>query len=113
MNREERRREGKIPSRKVGSVDSSAASSALLREAQMHHQSGRLDDAERAYRLMLDRAPTHPDALHGLGLLTYRRGDAKADGAGRSGKPVALRSDAIQRAYHHEPDAHVERAARS
>ncbi len=77
MNREERRRDEKIHSRKAGSMDSSAASSALLREAQMHHQSGRLDDAERAYRLMLDRAPTHPDALHGLGLLTYRRGDAK------------------------------------
>ncbi|MGZ9189955.1 MAG: tetratricopeptide repeat protein, partial [Nitrospira sp.] len=63
-------------SRRAGSVDSSA-SSALLREAQMHHQAGRLDEAERAYRLLLDRAPAQPDALHGLGLLTYRRGNAK------------------------------------
>ena len=61
----------------TGNASGSAASSALLREAQIHHQSGRLDEAERAYRLMLDRAPAQPDALHGLGLLIYRRGNAK------------------------------------
>ena len=76
MNREERRREGKMHSRRAGSEDSSA-SSALLREAQMHHQAGRLDEAERVYRLILNRAPAQPDALHGLGLLIYRRGNAK------------------------------------
>ena len=74
MNREERRREGKMLSRRAVSIDGAAAS-ALLREAQMHHQAGRMDEAERTYRLILDRVPAQPDALHGLGLLTYRRGN--------------------------------------
>ncbi|MDP9132189.1 MAG: tetratricopeptide repeat protein, partial [Nitrospirota bacterium] len=53
----------------------SAAAFVLLREAQVHHQSGRLDEAERIYRQILDRVPAQPEALHGLGLLTYRRGN--------------------------------------
>lgn len=76
MNREERRREEKIQSRNVGNATGSALS-ALLREAQMHHQAGRIDQAERSYRLVLDRVPAQPDALHGVGLLTYRRGNVK------------------------------------
>ena len=76
MNREERRRQEKIHSRRDGNASGSAAS-ALLREAQMHQQAGRSDEAERAYRLILDRVPGQPDALHGLGLLTYRRGNVK------------------------------------
>ncbi|MCE3224495.1 MAG: uncharacterized protein K0S58_2675 [Nitrospira sp.] len=76
MNREERRREEKIQSRTAGNVAGSALST-LLREAQVHHQAGRIDQAERAYRMILDRLPAQPEALHGLGLLTYRRGQAK------------------------------------
>ena len=33
-----------------------------------HHQSGRLGEAERAYRHVLSQAPGQPDALHLLGL---------------------------------------------
>ncbi len=76
MNREERRREEKVLARRAGSADGAAAL-ALLREAQMHHQAGRLDEAERGYRLILDRVPAQAEALHGLGLLTYRRGNVK------------------------------------
>ena len=72
MNREERRREEKLQGKSAGGA---AAAAAGLREAQMHHQAGRLDDAERGYQQLLARIPAQPDALHGLGLLLYRRGN--------------------------------------
>ena len=73
MNREERRREEKLRARKAGGLDGQAAA-AQLREAQQHHQAGRLDEAEREYLLLLDHSSIRPEALHGLGLLNYRRG---------------------------------------
>ena len=69
MNREERRRAEKVQSQRSGTVSSAAS---ILREAQLHHQAGRIDEAEQGYRLILERAPAQPDALHGLGLLLYR-----------------------------------------
>jgi tetratricopeptide (TPR) repeat protein len=45
---------------------------ALLNEGTAHLQGGRFQEAERAYRLALDMAPNHPEALHHLGLLFYR-----------------------------------------
>ena len=74
MNREERRRDEKLHGKNAGG---SAAAAAFLREAQLHHQAGRLDDAERGYHQLLARLPAQPDALHGLGLLLYRRGNLK------------------------------------
>ncbi len=71
MNREERRREETLRGKRAGGGE---PTSAFLREAQGHHQAGRLDEAERGYRLLLERLPAQPDALHGLGLLMYRRG---------------------------------------
>ena len=74
MNREERRREEKLHGKNAGGA---AAASAFLRETQLHHQAGRLDEAERGYHRLLERLPAQPDALHGLGLLLYRRGNLK------------------------------------
>ncbi|MBX3238052.1 MAG: tetratricopeptide repeat protein [Nitrospiraceae bacterium] len=74
MNREERRRQEKLASRGGGHADA-MTTRALLGEGAAHHQAGRLDKAERAYLLVLDAMPGQPDALHGLGLLAYRRGD--------------------------------------
>ena len=45
---------------------------ALLNEGTAHLQGERFQDAERSYRLALDMAPDHPEALHHLGLLFYR-----------------------------------------
>lgn len=47
-----------------------------LNEAMRHHQSGRLAEAERLYRLALTRAPDHPMALHYLGLAAHQQGRA-------------------------------------
>jgi Flp pilus assembly protein TadD len=94
VNREERRRQEKI-GEKNPRREQVMASAGLLRQAQMHHQAGRLDEAERDYRLILERPASQPEALHGLGLVTYRRGKlqeaiewlARACAAG-SGNPV-------------------------
>ncbi|BFU93553.1 MAG: conserved protein of unknown function [Nitrospira sp.] len=43
-----------------------------LNQGKAHHQAGRLAEAEQAYRQALTIAPRHPDALHLLGLLSYR-----------------------------------------
>lgn len=43
-------------------------------DAIRHHEAGRLRDAEKLYRSMLDAAPDHPDALHLLGVLLTQIG---------------------------------------
>ncbi len=73
MNRAERRRQEKLSARAGGATDSVAAK-ALLDQANAHHQAGRLQEAEGAYRLLLGMTPDHPEAIHGLGLLAYRSG---------------------------------------
>lgn len=50
----------------------------LIAEAIRHHEAGRLDEADAAYRLALVEAPTHPAILHNLGLLAVSRGDRRA-----------------------------------
>lgn len=40
-----------------------------LQQAIHHHRAGRLQDAERLYRTILEVVPQHPDANHNLGVL--------------------------------------------
>ena len=42
--------------------------------ALLHHQSGRLPDAEALYRQILAADPNHPDALHLLGVIAHQLG---------------------------------------
>jgi protein O-GlcNAc transferase len=42
--------------------------------AVRHHQAGRLNEAERLYRQMLQADPRHADALHFLGVLAHQAG---------------------------------------
>jgi protein O-GlcNAc transferase len=60
--------------------------------ALAHHQSGRLADAERAYRAILAQMPRHPDALHLLGLLAHQCGKSQA-GADLMHQAIAVRDD--------------------
>src|SRR5271170_4658129 len=39
-----------------------------------HHRAGRLDEADKLYRQVLVREPSHPDALHLLGVINGQRG---------------------------------------
>jgi protein O-GlcNAc transferase len=57
--------------------DKAAKSQALrdaLHEAIAAHRAGRLDDAERIYRAILEAKPEHFDATHLLGLAQLQRG---------------------------------------
>lgn len=47
----------------------------LLKSALVHHQQGRLDEAEHLYRQVLDHQPHQQDALRLLGVLCRQRGD--------------------------------------
>jgi len=46
----------------------------IMSAAIQHHQAGRLDIAEQAYRQILAVAPNQPDALHLLGVVAHQRG---------------------------------------
>lgn len=60
----------------------------LLEEAIVHQDAGRVDEAERICRRILQSEPAQPDALHLLGLIAGQRGDFD--------KAVALIQQAIQ-----------------
>jgi tetratricopeptide (TPR) repeat protein len=45
-----------------------------LQQAIAHHQAGRLLEAERLYRVVLDKHPNHADASHNLGVLAVQAG---------------------------------------
>ncbi len=60
----------------------------ILQSALVHHQAGRLQQAEALYRQILQTVPDHPDALHYLGVLAHQMG--KSDSA------VELISQAIR-----------------
>ncbi len=47
---------------------------ALLKEAVARHRAGRLDEAERLYRLVLTAEPRQPDVHHNLGAVLAQRG---------------------------------------
>ncbi len=57
-----------------------------LAEAFDHHQAGRLAEAEAIYKRILDSQPDHADALHLLGMISYRQGalDEAVDLIGRA-----------------------------
>jgi predicted O-linked N-acetylglucosamine transferase (SPINDLY family) len=66
-----------------------------LETAVAHHQAGRLAEAERIYRQILDLVPDHADALHLLGLVAVQVGH------------TAAAIDLIGRALAVEPEAGV------
>ncbi|MBI1891040.1 MAG: tetratricopeptide repeat protein [Burkholderiales bacterium] len=51
---------------------------AALQQAVAHHQAGRLQDAERFYRAILQAQPRHPDANHNMGCLAMQVGNHAA-----------------------------------
>ena len=47
---------------------------SVLRQAVTHHQAGRLQEAERLYRSVLQTYPNHPDVNHSMGMLAMQLG---------------------------------------
>lgn len=72
----------------MASSDSQAVTT-LFRTATACHQSGRLAEAEKHYRQVLDKAPNHADALHYLGLLLQQ--------GGNTDEAIALLTRAVDR----------------
>jgi len=68
MNRADRRRQ----EAQQGTGHYNTQVSSLLAEGKAHQQAGRLLEADLTYRHALDIAPRHPEALHLLGLVSYR-----------------------------------------
>ena len=66
---------------------------AALERAQLAHQQGRIDEAERAYRAILDRHPGEPVAEHFLGVVQWQRGQLE-EAEARMRRSIAARADA-------------------
>ena len=45
-----------------------------IQRAMLHHQAGRLAQAEDGYRFVLSRQPNHPKALEMLGVIAHQVG---------------------------------------
>ena len=75
-----------------------------LQTALDHHQAGRLTEAERIYRQVLQVEPRNVDALHLLGLVAHQLGiNAQAveliESAHRFGRPQAASLNSLGKAY--------------
>jgi tetratricopeptide (TPR) repeat protein len=55
-------------------MTASEKTDAILEKAQHLHQQGRLQEAEALYREVLQREPSHPEALLFLGLIRHQQG---------------------------------------
>src|SRR5258708_15916147 len=58
----------------TGGLPGGVSASEAMATAQAHHEAGRFREAEAIYRQVLDVSPSHPDALHLMGLLAYQPG---------------------------------------
>ena len=67
----------------------------VFTEALQHHQAGRLAEAEKGYRLILDSNPRHSDSLHLLGVIGLQMGH------------LAPALDLIQQAVDLRPDGAI------
>jgi hypothetical protein len=81
---------------------SHASHASLLREAKRHHKANRLAEAERLYRLALERKPEDAEALHFFRMLQHQRGHAAA--------AVAVAVELLYQAVAFRPDQREFRA---
>ena len=62
----------------TANIPGNATPDGLLRRAVVHHQAGRLQEAEQLYRAILRDQPFHADANHNIGVLATQRGQQAA-----------------------------------
>jgi tetratricopeptide (TPR) repeat protein len=55
-------------------MEDSLPASELMQNGLVHHQAGRLQEAEAIYQSILQEQPQHPDALHLLGVIAHQVG---------------------------------------
>ncbi|MEI7842373.1 MAG: tetratricopeptide repeat protein [Gallionellaceae bacterium] len=73
-------------------MSKSPSAEKFVQSGLVHHQAGRLDKANDDYQQALSLNPSHPDALHLLGMLAHQVGDNE------------LAADLINLAIHGSPD---------
>ena len=71
MNRKQRRKEKSASFKGRGSVQ---PVQAMYADACRHRQAGRLSEAERIYREIIQAEPRHADSHHDLGVMAHREG---------------------------------------
>ena len=72
------RSQAKQPPSRQPAISSSAMVDSWLQKAIAHHQAGQLPQAEALYRQVLQASPSHPVALHLLGVIACQSGQAAA-----------------------------------
>jgi len=78
VNRQQRRAEAREASTKPKApILAGATVQSLFDSALIHHEAGRLNDAERLYVQILITSPRHADAMHLLGLIAYQTGQPR------------------------------------
>ena len=78
-------------------MSSSFAAQSLINQALTEHRAGRLAEAERVYRQVLEIDPKHADAMHLLGMIAFQTG--RLDQAGETiRKAIAIHPAAAS--YH-------------
>jgi protein O-GlcNAc transferase len=73
--------------------------SQAIELALQHHRAGRLAQAERVYRHVLEQQPNNSDAVHYLGLLSLQLGRRKDAAIELMNQSIAL--NPVAAAYHH------------
>ncbi len=76
-----------------------ATLNSWLGQGLVHHQSGRLNQAEEFYSLVLERDPKHTDAQRFMGVLFRQRGDLQMAGEWME---KALQSGPLSAQVHHD-----------
>ena len=78
MKRKRKSAPGRRNVSKKGSHSAAFGLNGKLREAALLHRSGRLAEAEKVYKKILDIAPDHADTLNLLGLAVFQKGEYNA-----------------------------------
>lgn len=97
MNRAERRRQERQMA-KAGITGLPLSVKQKFGEAVAQHKAGRLVEAERLYRQILDEVPSYADALHLLGVLAYQKTDYPQ---AKNFLEQAIREDEHKPLYHY------------
>ena len=72
------KRLARLPARTISASPASPGVPQLLAYGLKHHRAGRLGEAERVYRRILELNPHHADSLHLLGMVAFQTGNCEA-----------------------------------
>ena len=74
LAKQRKRERGEAASAGVAALAAQQTIAGMLAEGVAHHRAGRLGEAERLYRRILEMEPEHADGLHLLGMVALQAG---------------------------------------